>query len=296
MTGLLLTAAAGTGAYLLATASLLGWRDLRTPRAGFPLLPRVAGAAHAWMIQAGLDRVRLRDAAMVLTVAFAMGAVLARAFFGAWGPAVVVGAFTTTVPVTIARQRRRARREAAHDAWPRLIEEVRMLTGSLGRSLPQALFEAGRTAPSEVRPAFDAAHREWLISTDFSRTVDSLRHQLADATADAVCETLLIAHELGGSDVDRRLADLADDRREDLRYRRDARARQAGVRFARRFVLIVPLGMALAGLSVGNGRAAYASGSGQVAVAVATAMVALCWVWAGRVMRLPEDDRVFDVR
>ncbi len=282
--------------YLLATASLFGWRDLRTPRAGFPLLSRVAAAAHGWMLQAGLDRVRLRDAAMVLTVAFGMGAVAARACFGAWGPAVVVGAFTTTAPVAIARQRRRARREAAHDAWPRLIEEIRMLTGSLGRSLPQALFEAGRTAPSELRPAFDAAQREWLISTDFSRTVNSLKHQLADATADAVCETLLVAHELGGSDVDRRLGELADDRREDLRYRRDARARQAGVRFARRFVLIVPLGMALAGLSVGNGRAAYATGSGQVAVAVATAMVALCWVWAGRVMQLPDDDRVFDVR
>jgi hypothetical protein len=36
---------------------------------------------------------------------------------------------------------------------------------------------------------------------------------------------------------------------------------QAGVRFARRFVLLVPLGVALVGLSVGNGRAAYAKPS-----------------------------------
>ena len=39
-----------------------------------------------------------------------------------------------------------------------------------------------------------------------------------------------------------------------LRY---SQAKQAGVRFARRFVLIVPVGMAVAGLSIGTGREAY---------------------------------------
>ncbi len=104
---------------------------------------------------------------------------------------------------------------------------------------------------------------------------------------------MLIAHELGGTDVDRRLADLAEDRREDARYRKDARARQAGVRFARRFVLLVPLGMAAAGLSVGNGRSAYQTPFGQLAVLIALAMIVACWLWAGQMLRLPEEERVF---
>ena len=138
-----------------------------------------------------------------------------------------------------------------------MIEEIRLLTSSLGRSIPQALFEVGRRCPEELRPAFEAAHREWLLSTDFARTVDVLKAGLADPTADAACETLLVAHELGGSDLDRRLEALIEDRVQDTQGRKDATAKQAGVRFARRFVLIVPVGMALAGLSVGNGRAAY---------------------------------------
>src|SRR5206468_11126340 len=48
------------------------------------------------------------------------------------------------------------------------------------------------------------------------------------------------------------LAALAEDRTQDLQGRKDARAKQAGVRFARRFVLVVPLGMSLAGLSIGT--------------------------------------------
>jgi tight adherence protein B len=154
------------------------------------------------------------------------------------------------------------------------------------------LFEVGRRAPGELRPAFDAAEREWLISTNFLRTVAVLKERLADPTADATLETLRVAHEVGGADLDRRLSALIEDRIEDLQGRKDALAQQAGVRFARRFVLIVPLGMTLAGLSIGSGRSAYQTAPGQLAVVGGLATVAACWLWAGRLMRLPEQPRV----
>ena len=174
-----------------------------------------------------------------------------------------------------------------------MIEEIRIRTGALGRSVPQALFEVGRRGPAEMQPAFAAAHREWLTSTDFARAVRVLKDRLADPTADVTCETLLVAHELGGTDLDRRLAALVEDRVQDVQGRKDARAKQAGVRFARRFVLIVPLGMALAGMSMGNGRSAYATPFGQLAVGAGIGMVVICWIWAGAIMRLPEEERVF---
>jgi tight adherence protein B len=174
-----------------------------------------------------------------------------------------------------------------------MIEEIRLLTGSLGRSVPQALFDVGRRAPEEMRPAFRAAQREWMISTDFARTIAALKRTLADPTADATCETLLVAHEVGGTDLDRRLAALVEDRVADLQGRKTALAKQAGVKFARRFVLLVPLGMALAGLSIGNGRSAYGTTGGQIGVAVGLGMIVICWAWAGRLMRLPEEERVF---
>jgi tight adherence protein B len=174
-----------------------------------------------------------------------------------------------------------------------MIEEMRLLTGSLGRSVPQALFEVGRRGPAEMQPAFLAARREWMISTDFARTVTVLKQALADPTADAACETLLVAHEVGGSDLDRRLAALVEDRMQDLQGRKDARSKQAGVRFARRFVLLVPLGMALAGLSIGSGRQAYQTATGQLGVALGLVMIVVCWTWAGRLLKLPVEERVF---
>ncbi|HUP70265.1 MAG TPA: hypothetical protein VM142_10680 [Acidimicrobiales bacterium] len=279
------------GVFLAYTAAF-GWQ-------GIGLGPSVAGQARSrrmgrqWLAQAGLEEVDAREFAGVMGVLFVIGAALAFALFGGLLPALVAGAFAATFPVASYRGRRERRRVEARDAWPRLIEEIRLQTGSLGRSIPQALFEVGRRAPEELRPAFATAEREWLLSTDFPRTVSTLKERLADPTADTTLETLLVAHEVGGSDIDRRLAALVEDRVHDLQGRKDAQAKQAGVRFARRFVLIVPLGMAMAGLSIGTGRAAYQTAMGQLAVAGGLAVVAVCWVWAGHLMKLPEEERVF---
>ena len=289
---LLVALLAAYGVFLAFTAVAFRWSGLGLG----PDLSRPLPGRHRvteWLVQAGLADVRVGEFIAVVVVLFLAGGALAFAVFGGLVPPLIAGAFAASFPVASYRSRRQQRRSDAREAWPRMIEEMRLLTGSLGRSVPQALFDVGRRGPAEMRPAFAAAHREWMISTDFARTVAVLKQALADPTADATCETLLVAHDVGGSDLDRRLAALAEDRVQDLQGRKDARSKQAGVRFARRFVLLVPLGMALAGLSIGSGRNAYQTTLGQLGVAVGLVMIAACWAWAGRLLRLPEEDRVF---
>ena len=292
MTALALALAAAYGVHLMWTALAMGWAGV-APGPERPKGRRSQLSMQRWLIQAGLEEVDPKEfAGVALTMAFVAGLV-AFGVFGSVGPAFLAAAFAGTFPAATFRNRRRRRRERAQEAWPRMIEEIRILTGAVGRSIPQALFEAGRRSPVELHRAFDAAHREWLITTDFARTAAVLKARLADPTADATCETLLVAHEIGGADLDQRLEALADDRIADLQGRKDARAQQAGVRFARRFVLIVPFGMALAGMSVGNGRAAYQEPQGQLVVVIAMILVLACWAWAGRIMVIPTEERVF---
>lgn len=293
MTGLLLPVAAALGVYYAYTALAFGWRGVGLG----PPTGRTSGrrpVVQEWLTQAGLGDVRLRDFAAVMVLLFVLGTALTFAVFGAIVPALAVGVSAATTPLASYRVRRANRRSRAQDAWPRMIEEIRLLTSSLGRSIPQALFEVGRRAPDDMAPAFEAAHREWLISTDFERTLTVLKAGLADPTADATCETLLVAHTVGGSDLDRRLEALIEDRIQDTQGRKDARAKQAGARFARRFVLFAPFGMALAGMSVGNGRQAFRSPTGQLLTLFAVLLVIGCWVWAGRILQVPEEERVFD--
>jgi tight adherence protein B len=299
---LIASVACGYGAYLVVTAIGFGWGGLGPgPRPAAhgdapisrPVASgRVLNRIREWLVQAGLDEVSPAEFGAVIAGLGLLGTVAGALVFGGPLPAFVTGVLLAMLPVAGYRRRRAARRQQAQESWPRLIDQIRVLTGSAGRSIPQALFEVGRDAPYEMRPAFAAAHREWLLSTDFSRTLAVLEQQLADPVADATCETLLIAHELGGADLDRRLDDLSADRRADVQDRKDAIAKQAGVRFARRFVLIVPAGMALVGLSVGTGRSAYETPAGQVVVVVALAMIVVCWLWSARIMRLPDERRV----
>jgi len=291
--------AAGVGAYLLFTAIALGWRG-RAPRSA----PRRSGSTgpgaasfrarlSLWPAQAGLTDVPFGEFIAVVGFLAAGGAAAGWLLFASPVPALVGAVALGSAPVGLYRNRRRTRLHLARDEWPRLLDELRLRATTLGRSLPQALFEVGAAAPAELRPAFAAAQREWLISTDFGRSLDVLAARLGDPTADLVCETLLVAHELGGTDLGPRLEALAEDRRLDVASRRDARAKQAGVRFARRFVLVVPVGMAAAGSLIGTGRQAYGTPLGQVLVVVAMALTAACWAWAGRYLRFPEPDRVF---
>lgn len=296
MTALALALVGGLGVFYLYTSYAYGWTGATPGPDDTRLAPARGRSAQQWLVQAGLEDVSIAQFVLTSAALFALGALVAFGIFGGVLPALVLGAFVAAIPAAIYRLRRNRRRVAAHEAWPHMIEEIRVMTGSAGRSVPQALFEVGRRAPDEIRPAFDAAHREWLLTTDFERTVEVLKGRLADPTADITCETLLIAHQLGGTDLDQRLASLAEDRTTDTQGRKDAVAKQAGARFARWFTVVVPLGMALVGMSIGDGRDAYSSTYGQALVVTALLIMVGCWVAASRIMRLPDETRVFPER
>lgn len=298
--GILVACMAAGGTYLLYTAFAFGWRGFgsgradgvaRRDRPGAP--PSPLARVRDWLTHAGLADVPLREIAAAVAGSAAACGLVGLVAFGAPLPAAALAMAGAGWPVAVWRARRRAHRAAAQEAWPHIIEEVRLLTSALGRSVPQALFDAGQRAPDPLRPAFEAAQREWMLSTDFDRTVAVLKARLADPTADAACETLLVAYEVGGADLDSRLEALVRDRVVDVQGRKDAVAKQAGVRFARRFVLLVPCGMAFAGMSIGTGRAAYRTSWGQLLVVLAISVVTGCWAWAGVLLRLPDEERVF---
>ena len=288
----LVTLLALAGTYLLYSALAHGRRHLPFTNTGQKSSGRKAAD---WMAQAGMAGVTLSEFVVVEFAVIFGVSLFAWLLFAGIFSSIIAGLLCATAPVGMFRGRRRKLREQARDSWPLLIEELRLQTGSLGRSIPVALFEVGKKAPTgPMQVAFEASHREWMLSTDFGRAIRVLKDNLADPTADMICETLAIAHELGGSDLEKRLNALIEDRRVDLRNRKEAISRQAGAKFARYFVLVVPLGMAMIGLTIGGGRSSYASAGGQIAVAFGLLLMGACWLWASSIMRLPEVERVFD--
>lgn len=284
--GLALAGLAGLGV-LVATGSTARRPSLRARAAGVHSVLRLR------LRQAGLDDVTPGQFCVASLLAGAAAGVAASLLFGPGVPAAAVAAAGSAAPLLLWRHRRARRRAVAGEAWPRLIEELRVMTGAMGRSIPQSLVELGASSPEELRPAFVAGQREWALTTDMGRTIEVMKAHLEDPTFDVLAETLLVAAEVGG-DLDQRLADLAEDRRRDLSERKEAEARQSGARFARAFVVLVPAGMAVAGLTVGDGRDAYRAPQGQALVLLGLVVLGACWIWATQLMRLPRARRVFD--
>ncbi|WP_419841355.1 hypothetical protein [Candidatus Poriferisodalis sp.] len=277
-----LIAAAVLGLWLLYTAGPHTMRRrLRRPT----VMHRTASTAPA----APRSAVRLLCGALV----GAAGWIGTWTLFGGMAAPALVAAIGGAVPPSSARRRRRRLAGDCWQAWPRLLAEIRISVAQRGQSIPAALFAVGAHAPAHMRPAFGEAERSWSLNTDFEAALRVLKTSLADPTADAVCETLLAAYQIGGVRIEARLRALAEAAQAEAAARADARAKQAGARFARSFVAAVPAFMAVIGLSIGRGRQAYESGGGQVLVALSVAAVAGCWLWAGRMMAIPARKRVF---
>ncbi len=289
---LVLALCASYGVHLIYSAVAFGWRGMRPGKTG-GAGSTTKGFVQLWSARMGLEQAPMRQLGLASLGAASLGALGIFVVFGGPLAPMLAAPVAGYVPFGTWRARRRRGKQAALEAWPRMLDELRLLAGSLGWSIPQALFEVGRNGPRELRPSFAQAEREWLVSTDFAKTIDTLKALLADASADAALETLLIAQEVGGGGLNARLQALVTERNRDLQTRRDAQAKQAGVRFARRFVLVVPLAMAGAGMSIGTGRSGYATTAGQWAIAVAAMALMACWWWATRLLRLPEPQRVF---
>jgi hypothetical protein len=171
VTGPVVALAGAYGVFLIYTAVVFDWRGLRVgpPVAGRPARRDRIGD---WLAQAGLAGSKPAELVAVSALLAAIAGSLCWAVFGGAVPAVIVAGFAATVPLASARARRDRRRAEAREAWPRLIEELRLQATSAGRSVPQALFAVGARAPAEMQPAFEAAYRDWLLTTDFARTVD----------------------------------------------------------------------------------------------------------------------------
>ncbi len=278
----------------IAVCGALGVWLLTGTHAGVPLAPRRWSAAPGSAAGArGAGPRRLLLGALGAAAAALAGWTATWVLFGGFVAPLLAAACSAALPGRASADRSRRRAANARQSWPRLLAEIRIGVAHRNQSIPAALFAAGAHAPADMRAAFEEAARTWALSTDFEAALRVLKHSLADPTADAICETLLAAHHIGGVRLDARLRALAEAAHSEAAARSDAHAKQAGARFARTFVALVPGFMAVIGLSIGRGREAYQAPDGQWLVVLSILAVVGCWWWAGRIMAIPLRTRVF---
>ena len=174
---------------------------------------------------------------------------------------------------------RRNLENAALTAWPDILGELQLRIGTLGSPLPVALFTAGKSADSQLKNAFVTAERSFAITGSFDIALSTLRSILQDQGTRLLTELLSVVKGAPGTDVARLLDELRQDRAAERDRESEYAAKLAGVKFARYFVIAVPIGMMMAGIAIA-GVAPYRTPIGEFAVAGSVVLLIGCWTWA----------------
>ena len=104
-------------------------------------------------------------------------------------------------PVAVLRSRAQRRRHGRRELWPDAVDHIASAVRA-GLALPEALAQLSVRGPEELRPAFAQFAHDYRTSGDFQTSLDDLKDRLADPVADRLVESLRLAREVGGTDLD----------------------------------------------------------------------------------------------
>jgi len=205
--------------------------------------------------------------------------------------AVCFAAFGAAVPVMLVRRLAARRRNELREQWPEAIDNLASAVRA-GLSLPEAVSALAGSAPAGLRPPFARFAASYRASGRFGPCLDQLKDELADPTADRVCETLRVAREVGGTDLGVVLRTLSELLREDARTRAELETRQGWVVNGARLAVCAPwLVLLMLGTQSTTVRA-YNSPRGMALLVIGAAVCLAAYRIMLRIGQLPEQRRI----
>lgn len=213
---------------------------------------------------------------------------------GITGSGVIAGTLSLValyLPISFIRTRRVKRLKAFREAWPDAIATLIAAVRS-GVSLPEACMSLTRRGPAELAAGFEAFAGAYRATGSFSSAVTRMREFFSDPVADRIAVALMLARDVGGSDLVRLLRALGDFVREDLRVRKEVQARWSWTITAARVAAAAPWIVLVLMASRPEAAAAYNSPAGIVVITAGAGATLLGYRLMLLAGRLPEDKRL----
>lgn len=206
-------------------------------------------------------------------------------------PALFISTGIAWLPVTVVRSRRIRRRLVLQEAWPDAI--VGLIAGlRAGASLAEVCVAQAERGPEVLRPAFRSFAATYRSTGVFEAGLMRLRTEIADPVGDRVTAALVLANEVGGTDLVRVLSTLGDFVRQDLRVRKEIEARWSWTITAARVAVVSPWIVLLLMSTRPEAAAAYNSATGTLIIAVGALMTIAGYRLMLRAARLPQEKRL----
>ncbi|MPZ69240.1 MAG: type II secretion system protein F [Actinobacteria bacterium] len=197
----------------------------------------------------------------------------------------------STIPLSFLRARSQRRRRLFRDAWPDALASL-IASVRAGVSLPESCSALAERGPTELRNGFQALLSTYRSTGSFPNGIHSLTRTLADPIADRVGASLLLAHEVGGSDLVRVLRTTSDFVLEDARIRKEIEARWSWTVTAARVAAAAPWVVLIMMATRPEAARAYDSPSGMLVIAGGGMATFVGYRMMLRAARLPEERRL----
>ena len=198
---------------------------------------------------------------------------------------------TAWTPFGVARARRNRRRRRFREAWPDAIASL--IAGvRAGMSLPETCASLAERGPKDLRPGFSAFTATYHSAGSFRAGLQRLQGHLSDPVADRVVAALVIAHDVGGTELVRVLRTLGNFVREDLRVRKEIEASWSWTVTAARVACAAPWVVLLLMSTRPEAAAAYNSSSGIAVIFTGAIATIIGYRLMLRAARLPEERRL----
>jgi len=255
-----------------------------------PSVPRINKPLRAWLDECGLVGTPTGVLAVVLAVLALLVAGLTSLLVPIPVLAPIAAIVGLAIPIATLDAARTRRRVLAEARWPDILDAMRMSIRA-GAPLHESLAAASGQIPREWSASWNHTVTDLARGASVETALLGLRADRADPIADRVCESIIIAHEMGGTELPRILEELGRSVRDDLRVRREATARQSWVRHAARlgscapWVVVVMLG------SRAENRDAFASAAGAALLIACAGATVVAYIVMTAMGRLPDPPR-----
>lgn len=220
--------------------------------------------------------------AMIL---FGIGLLFGELIFGSFVIGMPFALLLAAIPTLLDGARHRRTANAITQAWPDAIDHLSSAIRA-GLNLVESLSAIGLRGPAPLRPFFISLGNDLAGGTPLEAALARFCVECHDPIADQLVETVLIAHEVGGSEIGRLLRTFSQFLRVELQTREEIRVRQGWVVNGARIAAAAPW-ILLALLSLRRESVvAYQTPGGMFVIFIGAILSVVAYLWMRRLARL----------
>ncbi len=175
--------------------------------------------------------------------------------------------------------------------WPELVDDLHSAIRA-GLSLPQAFSQLSNNAPVSLQPAFTESLCRYRVTNDFRTALRTFANEASDPAADNFVAALILASELGGTDLGVVLRALSESLRAEQSLNQELIARQSWTVNGARLAVAAPWVIVLLLSFRSESRTVYLSNSGLRLLELCATISVIAYFLMIRIGRLSKPVRL----